>query len=149
MKEKEPYDDKQMLKQLKKGKIEAFEKVYNYYRSRLYLFIIKHINSPEESEEMLQNTFLALWENRHTMDENKSLRNFILTIAINKVYNFYKQKAVRGKHREIIAATTKHEQDSLYQELYYNELQKNLEIVTKTSRAGNLCGYICSPQANW
>ena len=57
------------------------------------------------------------------------LRNFIFTIAINKVYNFYKQKALRGKHREIIAATTKQEQDSLYQKLYYNELQENLEAI--------------------
>lgn len=125
------YDDKYLLSELKQGSIKAFEAIYHKYKTKLYFFVLKHIRSHHETEEMIQQVFLILWECRNKLDDSKSLKSFLYTIIVNKVYNAYKQKAIRNKHLEIISSNPAENNENTYQKVYYNELQRNLEIIIK------------------
>ena len=47
----------------------------------------------------MQDVFLKIWNNRHSIDTEKSFRSYLFKIAENKVYDFFR-KAARDKKKE-------------------------------------------------
>ena len=123
------YDDKSLLIQIRNGNIKAFESFFNKYSARLYFFVLGYLKSHADTEEIIQNCFLSLWEIKNSLDETCSLKNYLYTMAVNKVFNFLKHKAVHQKFREY---NLLHETDNIYQtenDVLYNELKDNLDYV--------------------
>ena len=94
-----PIDEKELLLQLSNDSEQAFEKIYKLYSARLYGNLIKLVKSESEAQEILQDVFLKIWNNRHSIDTDKSFRSYLFKIAENKVYDFFR-KAARDKKKE-------------------------------------------------
>jgi RNA polymerase sigma-70 factor (ECF subfamily) len=94
-----PYDEKELLLLLLNGSEQAFEKIYKLYSTRLYGNLLKLVKSEAEAQEILQDVFLKIWDNRQRIDIDKSFRSYLFKIAENKVYDFFR-KAARDKKRE-------------------------------------------------
>ncbi len=92
-------DEKELLVQLLNGNEQAFEKIYQLYSSRLYGNLLKLVKSETEAQEILQDVFLKIWENRQNIDIEKSFRSYLFKIAENKVVDFFR-KVARDKKRE-------------------------------------------------
>ena len=92
-------DEKELLLLLLKGNEQAFEKIYKLYSARLYGNLLKLVKSEAEAQEILQDVFLKIWENRQSIDMEKSFRSYLFKIAENKVYDFFR-KVARDKKRE-------------------------------------------------
>ena len=92
-------DEKELLSLLLNGNEQAFEKIYQLYSSRLYGNLLKLVKSEAEAQEILQDVFLKIWENRQRIDIEKSFRSYLFKIAENKVVDFFR-KAARDKKRE-------------------------------------------------
>jgi RNA polymerase sigma-70 factor (family 1) len=92
-------DEKELLLLLLNGNEQAFEKIYNLYSTRLYGNLLKLVKSEAEAQEILQDVFLKIWDNRRSIDIEKSFRSYLFKIAENKVYDFFR-KAARDKKRE-------------------------------------------------
>lgn len=99
--------EKEILILLKQGEVEAFEKIYHLYSPRIYGKLLKLLKSVPQTEEILQDVFLKIWEHRASIDPEKSFRAFLFKIAENKVYDFFR-KAARHKEfeKEIITLAT-------------------------------------------
>ena len=85
----------------------AFEKIYRLYSPGLYGKLLKLLKSVPQTEEILQDVFLKVWEYRASIDPEKSFRAFLFKIAENKAYDFFR-KAARDKklEAELIALST-------------------------------------------
>ena len=93
-------DENELLKQLSNDSEQAFEKIYKLYSPRLYGNLFKLVKSESEAQEILQDVFLKIWSNRHSIDVEKSFRSYLFKIAENKVYDFFR-KAARDKKKEL------------------------------------------------
>lgn len=71
---------------LKSGDIQAFQNIYHTYYKGLCVFCTKYV-SQCEAEEIVQETFIWLWEKRETLNEQLSLKGLLLTIVKNKTWN--------------------------------------------------------------
>ena len=100
-------EEKEMLRKLLQGDEAAFEKIYRLYSPRLYGSLLKLLKSVAQTEEILQDVFLKVWEYRASIDPEKSFRAFLFKIAENKAYDFFR-KASRDKkmEAELIALST-------------------------------------------
>ncbi|MFI5129808.1 MAG: RNA polymerase sigma factor [Chitinophagales bacterium] len=100
-------EEKEMLRQLLQGDEQAFEKIYRLYSPRLYGRLLKLLKSVAQTEEILQDVFLKVWEYRASIDPEKSFRAFLFKIAENKAYDFFR-KASRDKklEAELVALST-------------------------------------------
>ena len=67
---------------------EEFEKV----RSQLKSFILRMTASVEDTEDIIQDTFLKSFQNIHTFKGKASLKTWIFTIASNTCKNFLRSK---------------------------------------------------------
>jgi len=89
-------NEKDLVIRLKDGDTRAFEQIYQLYSSRLLGFLIKLVKSDLYAAELLQDTFIKLWDNRMNIDPNQSFRSYLFRIAENSVYDFFR-KAARDK----------------------------------------------------
>jgi RNA polymerase sigma-70 factor (ECF subfamily) len=90
-----PSDDCSHLKLLKEGSKFAFEYLYSQYSGKLYGFIsrITHGNV-WQTEELLQRTFIKVWENRKTINPDKSFISYLCIIAKNMLLNEIEHQTV-------------------------------------------------------
>jgi len=69
------------------GDTAAFKELYNYYHPQLYRFSLRYVKSPFLAEEVVHDVFVKVWENRHTLDESRSIRSYLYTICKNHMLN--------------------------------------------------------------
>jgi RNA polymerase sigma-70 factor (family 1) len=86
-------DEKEIIIQLHNGNVHAFEMVYLIYSPRLYSRLLKLVKSDIHAQEILQDVFVKIWEQRNTLDAEKSFRSFLYKIAENKAHDFFRKTA--------------------------------------------------------
>ena len=80
-----------LLLQLRAGQMAAFNKLYTMYSPRLYMHLLKFLKSPELVEEVLQEVFVRVWQNRESIVPEKGFNSFLYTIAHNLAINMIKK----------------------------------------------------------
>lgn len=87
-----------LIDRLKKKDQEAFSRLYDLYAAAIYGVILKVCRSEELSQEVLQDTFLTIWNKAALYDEDKaSFYTWAYRIARNKSLN-----AIRNSEKNII-----------------------------------------------
>lgn len=119
------YDEKKLLSRLRDNDQKAFDEIFNHYYSRVYNLALSFLHSREEAQEVVQVVFIAIWENRHHIEEDKPLSAYIQTIARNTIYNQLKKAVYRQR---FIDFSLQHAENTVTEDSYqYKELQEVLE----------------------
>ncbi len=86
-------DDK-LCELLFKGDSKAFEFIYNKYFKYLYRYVNHSLGSKEDSEEILHDLFLSIWQNRYgpTLAE----KELLFPIPTAEIRNNSKLKQNKG-----------------------------------------------------
>lgn len=71
---------------LKSGDEATFDIVFKQHYAALYAFASNFIPI-NECEDVIQETMMWLWENRYSLDSDKSLKSLLFTIVKNKCLN--------------------------------------------------------------
>ncbi|WP_242457762.1 RNA polymerase sigma factor [Pedobacter sp. BS3] len=71
--------------------------MFNEYKNRIFTFVDNYIHSKADAEEIVQETFLILWQNRRNLLAIEHPRNYIYTIARNKTYDYLTKTARNEK----------------------------------------------------
>jgi RNA polymerase sigma-70 factor (ECF subfamily) len=53
----------------------------------VYYFSLRYLKNNEEAEEIVQEVFTKLWENRHNLNPDLSFSGYLLTITKNTIFN--------------------------------------------------------------
>jgi RNA polymerase sigma-70 factor (ECF subfamily) len=101
---------------LRKGEKKAYEDIYNEFFGVLYHLCLHYLHDEEVSEEIVQDTFMKLWEIRETLNDQINIRNFLYTITKNNCLNYLRNQKISMKHLE---------------NLKYLEMQFNYEALEK------------------
>lgn len=93
-----------LLKYLKKGDHVAFEALFNRYSTPLFKFSISYLKSRDAAEDVVQEVFLKIWNNRKEIKTDTSFKSYLFTIALNSVRKYFNQltKLHELKHDIII-----------------------------------------------
>ncbi len=78
-------DEARILKELKKGNHTAFEKIFGYYSEQLYLFSLSYLKSKDAAEDIVQEVFIKIWNNRESIKTDTSFQAYLFTITLNAV----------------------------------------------------------------
>ncbi|MEM6844691.1 MAG: RNA polymerase sigma-70 factor [Bacteroidota bacterium] len=113
------------IKRLKKGSEAAFRKLYDSYYAKVYHYCLRFTRCQEDAEELTQEIFIQLWNQRRSIDPAQSLDGYLFTIAHHQACNFLRQKSRRLKLEFSEAPTTGTSTEMV---VLYNELTRNLEL---------------------
>lgn len=89
-----------LVRGLAKGNLLAFNTLYGHYSGRLYRFSYGYLKSDVESEELVQEVFIKIWETRSKLKSYFSFKSYIFTIAINIIRKHFKSKAYISRYFE-------------------------------------------------
>jgi RNA polymerase sigma-70 factor (family 1) len=85
--------DHQLVLDLQQGSRTAFRQIFNDYQARLLYYTIAIVKTEGTGKDIVQETFIRLWENRHQLDAGQSLSGYLHTIARNLALNHLKRAA--------------------------------------------------------
>ncbi|OGI07098.1 MAG: hypothetical protein A2Y40_02210 [Candidatus Margulisbacteria bacterium GWF2_35_9] len=72
--------------------MEAFEWIYNETKEFVFKIIYKMVHIPQEAEDLMQDTFIKLYEKRRTFKNQSSIKTWIYRMAVNNTLNHLKKK---------------------------------------------------------
>lgn len=96
--------DDMLVDHLRNGDLEAFDLIFNKYGDKLFGFVLTYLKSREETEELVQNVFLKIWENRKNLKKESSLKSYLFTIAYHNMCRLFREKQIHDKFAEEILA---------------------------------------------
>lgn len=79
--------DKELLQQVAHGDKNAFLRLFDLYKLRLFSFVLQMTHSRVDAEEIVQDVFTKLWESRDRLAGVEYPGKYIYTIARNKTLN--------------------------------------------------------------
>ncbi len=111
----------------------AFRQLYLANYRTVFSYALKFIKSIPLAEDVTQDVFLKIWENRETLPEIRHLKSYLLTISKNISLNLLARASRDIKLREqIVCAIEQSQQDieqSQQQEEYERLLLEAIEML--------------------
>jgi RNA polymerase sigma-70 factor (ECF subfamily) len=83
MPEKVQYSDKELILRFQKGDELAYVELVNRYRDRLMNFVYRYVGTREEAEDIVQDTFVKLFQKKDYYRPISEFSTWIFTIASN------------------------------------------------------------------
>lgn len=97
-------DETILLEGLNGGSFRAFEELYSIYHGKLYNFIMRLSSGNQYmAEEVVQSTFIRIWEVRELVNPQLPFISFLCTIAKNQLMNLYQKQTVEFIYNEYIS----------------------------------------------
>lgn len=116
---------------IQKGNEVAFESIFKAYYPRLCSYANTMLNDSEEAEEMVQNTFIVMWENRANIDIHTSLKSYLYRAVHNACLNRIKHLKVRQEHCAHVLHTYDEVEESTSNVVMGNELQQRINVAVE------------------
>ena len=133
-----PIEDEEIIRLFlqEKKENEAFRLLVGKYKERLYWHIRKIVISHEDTDDVLQNSFVKIWQSFHEFRADSKLYTWMYKIATNEAMNFLseRRRKVHGNSDEI----SEHLANTLESDAYFSgdDIQRELQraILTLTER---------------
>lgn len=91
---------------------------------------MRYIKLEEDAEEIVQEVFVKIWENRHKIDVYSSFESFLFTIAYNTTMTLFRKRVNEKKYLEHLKSLQIFEQaPDLLDEIHFNELSRRVEML--------------------
>ena len=119
--------EKVLISKLQVGDPNAFSTIFNTYYPDLVIFASRFTHDLNDSEEIVQDTFVTLWTERESIRINNSLKSYFLKTVQNKCIDWYRHKKVIKVHIDSIAKDPPRLTLDTDSYLLYSELNEQIE----------------------
>jgi RNA polymerase sigma-70 factor (ECF subfamily) len=95
----------------------------------LYGFVLNLTKSPSEAEDILQETFLRVWQTRAKISEDKSFKSYLYTIARNLIIDSFRDQMKSVAFEEYInsEAYQSYTENCVEESIDFDEFQRVFE----------------------
>lgn len=114
------------IKQLRAGEEHAYEMLFKSYYTELVMHANRYLYDFESSREIVQDLFVHIYEKRHHLDINSSLKSYLFRSTQNRCINFINAQKTRNKYIDHIKSKNLIKENSLEKDLEAAELEYNL-----------------------
>lgn len=80
--------DKKLVADIVAGKRYAFVDLFHYYWEPLFLYIVKVLKNEDDAEDILQDVFMKVWEQRTRLGHIQSIKAYLFTMARHGALRF-------------------------------------------------------------
>lgn len=120
--------EKEELELLRNASKQSFEALYHRYSGKLYNFVMRvSKGNTYIAEELVQRTFIKVWETREYINPDKSFISYLCTIAKNMLLNEYEHQAIQFIYEEYVKVIATENDDSTEKEVDRNLLEEYID----------------------
>ena len=120
-------DEKSLLANVATGDRSAFNQLYAAHINNVYEYIFLFTKSKEETEELLQEVFVNLWEKREKLAEVDSFKSYLFRAAKNRLITNVRHMQVKHRVLSEIGRTTDDSQHTTEYDVTYKEYHQVLQ----------------------
>jgi len=119
-------EDKLITRKIRNGNNQVFEKVFHDHYYSLVKFANQILADVKASEDVVQATFIYLWENSKAIELKTSIKSYLYQAVKNGCLNQLRALKLRDKHELLyLEAVLSVEDDKLLQDL---EILKDIRV---------------------
>lgn len=107
-------DDRALLLALKEGEEDALDELIDRKTGSLVKLISRMVGDAEEARDIVQITFVRLWEHRAKFDQRWAPNTWIYRIATNLAIDYLRSRASRLKTTEPLRMHVLHAEDGRF-----------------------------------
>ena len=111
---------------MKEDDHESFTRIFQAYYKDLVLFGGTYIPEKSVCEDIVQNTFLKLWNERKTLEIEISLKSYLLRTVRNNCLDELRHRRVIDEHMAFELRTASMNTDETENYILYSDLQHQL-----------------------
>ncbi len=124
-------NDRNILKQLRKGDIKSFESLFHQFHQGMLLYAISILKNEATAEEIVQDVFYNIWKNRGEFNLKNTWQAYLYKAVYNNAIMYirkHNKEILLGDNSLInIEGTT----DDPSEKMEYKGLRKDVEITLK------------------
>lgn len=124
-------DEHVLIGALKKGSQEAFDEIYGMYAKRLLAYCKQYTKSQEDAEEIVQDVFVRLWNNRTSIRQEETLRSLLFIITKHYLINAYRAKVNSPVYEDYLACRAELTSSTTSCPLEYEDFLQKLQCALK------------------
>ncbi len=125
----DPVSDEELAAEARAGSRTSFEELVHRYSRRLFHFLRPRVGTDQDTEDLVQETFIKVYRNIHRFDITYKFSTWLYTVATRLAIGFYRKKRPEGPTPES-AGTWTDPQDTMIRE----QESQNLWAAAKTLR---------------
>ncbi|MFV0376332.1 MAG: RNA polymerase sigma factor, partial [Mangrovibacterium sp.] len=121
--------DINVIVEFKQGNPKAFEDLFYRHHQKLYAFLLNLTHSKFDSEEILQQVFVRIWEKRDLFNEQYPFETCLFKVAKNTFLNYTRKKInqrIVDQNIELYTELTAENADSYFILQETNELIESI-----------------------
>lgn len=92
--------DKILIEGLKEGNEKIFDYLFHLYYSGLYVYVKRYVDQSNVAEDIVQDFFVRLWDNRKQISINKSLKSYMFTSVRNSCFDYLRHCKVQQRNED-------------------------------------------------
>jgi len=116
----------QLIASLKAGNITAFEMLFRTYYQPLCNYAYTFVADRDEAEEIVQNTFLNVWEKRESIAIHTAVKPYLYAMVRNACLNVIKHEKIRQQHAAVEMAMAERSVESVSRTIVAAELESRI-----------------------
>jgi RNA polymerase sigma-70 factor (ECF subfamily) len=105
----------------------ALEQIFHHYYPRLYKFSKSFLKLEDGIDDLLQEVFLKIWQNRKNITSTATFNSYIFTITRNLLLNELRSRLNNQKIKDKLQELSVAEEYSLFSQIEYNDLQEKID----------------------
>lgn len=120
----------ELVERIREGDVSAYKLVFTTWWNPLLNFANRIVKDVGQSENILQDTFLYIWENRSRLNPDENLKTYLFTTVRNKSLNHLRSSGESKRSDEDIVKIE--EDKSIHAVLENTELGEAIKIAANT-----------------
>ncbi|HEU5148559.1 MAG TPA: RNA polymerase sigma-70 factor [Chryseosolibacter sp.] len=116
------------IKALSEGDITHFEMLFKTYYQPLCHYAYTFLQDREGAEEIVQSTFLLVWEKRETLAIRTSVKPYLYAMVRNACLNVLKHNKIKQRHMGEEIAMAERSHDAVTHTISSNELEQRIQL---------------------
>lgn len=116
----------QLLPSLKGGNITAFEMLFRTYYQPLCNYAYTYVQDRDEAEEIVQATFLNIWEKRNNLAIHTGVKPYLYAMVRNACLNVLKHEKIKQQHAAMEMAVADRSVESTTRTVMAMELETRI-----------------------
>lgn len=133
-------DDAMIIRRIRQGDVEQFESLFRSSYVSLVRYARVIIKDSDTAEEIVQDLFFRLWQDRGKLKIESSLNGYLYRSVHNKCMHFIEHRKVIEKHAEEMSSMQQTTQEDPSDILSYEELRGRVTSILK--KLPDRCGQI-------
>lgn len=141
------YTERELLLQVAEGSTIAFQHLFDLYRNKIYSLGMYLTRSEFLAEEIVQDVFMKVWENREQLAGIQYFNAWLRTVAKNTCCNYLRTMALEKLAMNQLAANTATETASSENEVIARQYEQIIDAAIQQLPAQQKKVYLLSRKA--